>query len=150
MVGGRARDRLDNYQLTNNIEEDEALTKARLRRINRDVVLLHKVGVVCWGSKNKNARALRAFLFGIGKKLPNNCPKQYGNRCLRLRQMTRNEFRHFEHGDLFLATENGFQLVVRIDIAFVCFILQLMLLDVFPDFFSDFSTWHWSCTDDSR
>ncbi len=49
MVGGRARDRLDNYQLTNNIEEDEALTKARLRRINRDVVLLHKVGVVCWG-----------------------------------------------------------------------------------------------------
>ena len=53
----------------------------------------------------------------------------------RLGEMTRNEFRHFKHGDLFLATENGFQLVICVDIAFVGFILQLVLLDVIPNFF---------------
>ena len=91
---------------------------------------------------------MRAFLFGIGLAAPNYYPNLVRRINPELGKMTRNEFSHFKHGDLFLATENGFQFVVRIDIAFVCFILQLVLFDVFPDFFGHFSTRCRSGTDD--
>jgi hypothetical protein len=48
------------------------------------------------------------------------------------------EFGHFKHSDLRLA-ENWFQLGVSVDVAFVRRILQVVRLDIFPNFLRDFS-----------
>jgi hypothetical protein len=49
---------------------------------------------------------------------------------------------------VFLPPKYGFQLVIRIDVAAVDAILQLMLFDVVPDFLGDIRTRKWICTDD--
>lgn len=90
---------------------------------------------------------MRAFLFGIGLTAPNYYPNLLRYVYPKLGKMTRNEFSHFKHGDLFLAAKNGFQFVIRVDIATIRSILQIMLLDVFPDFLCYFSAWHWRCAD---
>ena len=46
---------------------------------------------------------------------------------------------HFKHGYLIL-NENRFQICICIDHAFVLLILQVVFLDINPDFFHDFSS----------
>jgi hypothetical protein len=70
--------------------------------------------------ENKNARAMRAFLFGMGHFLPIKFPNATAVAIPdESGQVTGNEFCHFKHGDLRFTTENGFQLVICIDVAFV-------------------------------
>jgi hypothetical protein len=79
---------------------------------------------------------MRAFLFGMGHFLPIKFPNATAVAIPdESGQVTGNEFCHFKHGDLRFTTENGFQLVICIDIAFVFWCLQVMLFDVFPYFF---------------
>lgn len=77
---------------------------------------------------------MRAFLFGTFESLF---------------QMVRNEFGHLEHGNLLLAAKDSFQLFIRIDHALVQLVLELGFLDVFPDFFRDFSARQRIGADDS-
>ena len=52
-----------------------------------------------------------------------------------LLNMARDQFGHLEHADLALAVENGFELVVRIDLGPFLFVLQTVLLNVVPKLF---------------
>src|SRR5438034_3156226 len=62
--------------------------------------------------------------------------------------MAGNQLGHLEHRYLFLAAENLPQLVIGIDQAPVDRVLQLVLLDVVPDFFGDFGTRQRHAADD--
>ena len=63
-------------------------------------------------------------------------------------QVGADDLRQFKHRHLVLA-EQGAQLGVRVDVALVCGILKIMLLDVFPDLFGDLGARNRSGTDDS-
>ncbi len=52
-------------------------------------------------------------------------------------QMRADQFGHFEHADLILA-ENRLELGICVDHALVRCVLQIVLLDVFPQFFHHF------------
>jgi hypothetical protein len=60
-------------------------------------------------------------------------------------QVIGNEFGHFEHRYLSFATEDSFELVVCIDHAAVCCVLEIKLLDVVPDFLGHFGAWQRRC-----
>src|SRR5712691_10887480 len=62
--------------------------------------------------------------------------------------MARNQLGHLEHRYLLLAAKNLPQLFVGIDQAPVDRVLQLVLLDVVPDFLGDFSAWQRHAADD--
>ena len=64
--------------------------------------------------------------------------------------MRRDELRHLEHRDFALPAEDGFQLVIREDIAFVCRILKIILLDVFPKLLDHFGSRERPRADDRR
>jgi hypothetical protein len=49
-----------------------------------------------------------------------------------LRKVLADELGHFEHGDGFLSAKDRFEFVVRIDIAFVNFVLQVRGIGVAP------------------
>jgi hypothetical protein len=66
-----------------------------------------------------------------------------------LLDVTRNELGHFEHRHLGLATENSFESSVGVDVAFIFFILELVLLDVVPEFFGELTTGRRSGSHDS-
>ena len=57
-----------------------------------------------------------------------------------LRKVLADELGHLEHIDDLLATEHNLERGVRIDIAFVLRILELVLLDVCPKLLDDFAT----------
>ena len=57
-------------------------------------------------------------------------------------------FGQLKHRDLGLS-EQWFQFVVSIDIATVLFVLQIVLLDIIPDFLNDLSSWQRFRTDHS-
>lgn len=66
---------------------------------------------------------------------------------IELFEMIGNEFRHFKHRYLRLAAEDCFELVVRIDHATVCRILQIKFLDIVPHLLGDFGAWQRRCAD---
>ena len=66
-----------------------------------------------------------------------------------LLDVARNELGHFEHRHLGLATENSFESSVGVDVAFIFFILKLVLLDVVPEFFGELTTGRRSGSHDS-
>ena len=55
--------------------------------------------------------------------------------------MRADEFRHLKHRNLLLAAKNDLELVIRIDHPFIGGVLQIVLLDVSPDFLGDFRAW---------
>ncbi len=67
----------------------------------------------------------------------------------RLFDVGRNVLGHFEHGHLGFAAENSFQGGVGVDHTLVFLVLELVLLDVVPDFFGEFSARHGGGTDNS-
>jgi hypothetical protein len=54
-------------------------------------------------------------------------------------EMSRYQLGHFKHGHLFFATKDNFQFGISIDHAAICGILKIMLLDVVPHLFGNFS-----------
>src|SRR5215210_5903943 len=60
---------------------------------------------------------------GIGYRRPTTDDR------LRVRQVVVHELGHLEHVDLALAAEDGLQVRVRVDVALVRLILQVVLLD---------------------
>ena len=56
-------------------------------------------------------------------------------------QMARNVFRHLEHGNLLLASKDGFEDIVSIDQRLFLCVLKFVLLDVIPYLFGHFATW---------
>src|SRR5450830_1978829 len=64
--------------------------------------------------------------------------------------MIGDEFRHFKHGDLGFAAENGFEFVVSIDHAAVGRILQIVFFNVIPYLFGHFSARQRCCANDGR
>lgn len=56
---------------------------------------------------------------------------------VRLFHVSRDEFRHLEHGDFVLA-EDCLQFVIREDVALVLRVLEIVFLDVDPDLLCDF------------
>ena len=65
-----------------------------------------------------------------------------------LAEVFANEAGKFKHGDLRFA-ENCFEFVIRIDVAFVDFVLQVVFFDVNPEFAHNFSAWQWVRTNHS-
>ena len=61
--------------------------------------------------------------------------------------MPRDKFRHLEHADLALAIEHRPHGIVRIDHGSFLFVLQAVLLDVFPEFLGELRTREWFRTD---
>lgn len=55
--------------------------------------------------------------------------------------MTGNQFGHFEHGN-FLLAEDRHKFVISENVSFVCWILKIILLDVFPNFLHNLSARH--------
>ena len=53
---------------------------------------------------------------------------------------------HLEHIHHFFATENRFQVLISIDVALVLLVLEIMLLDVYPQSLHDFRTGHRSAS----
>ncbi len=62
--------------------------------------------------------------------------------------MSGNKLGHLKHADLRLTTENGGELVIRIDHALVLFVLESMRLDIVPQLLSDFGARHGTLTYD--
>ena len=56
-------------------------------------------------------------------------------------QMLRDKLGHFKHVDGTLSTENGLKCGICIDIALVRWILQIVFLNVLPQFLRGFGTW---------
>jgi hypothetical protein len=52
--------------------------------------------------------------------------------------VTVHQFGHFKHGDRLPAIEDRFQLFVGIDLGLFIFVLQLIVADLFPEFFGEF------------
>ena len=48
---------------------------------------------------------------------------------------------HLEHGNLFLASKDSFEGIVRIDQGLFLCVLKFVLLDVIPYLFGHFATW---------
>lgn len=53
--------------------------------------------------------------------------------------MFRDQFGHLEHADNFLATEDGLQVFIGVDHRPFVFVLQVVFLDVIPEFFRHLS-----------
>ncbi len=60
-----------------------------------------------------------------------------------------NELGHFKHRNLGLAAENGFKSGIGVDEGLFLLILELVLLDVVPDFFGEFTTGNGCRSNDS-
>jgi len=54
--------------------------------------------------------------------------------------MAGNQLRHLKHSDALLAVEHDLQRVIRIDLSPLLGILELVLFDVVPEFFGQFTT----------
>ncbi len=52
--------------------------------------------------------------------------------------MRGDEFRHLEHVDHALTSEHLLEVFVGVNVAFVCRVLKIVLLDVHPQLFDDF------------
>lgn len=64
--------------------------------------------------------------------------------------MLGNEFRHLEHIDDILPAKDFFQAGISIDVALVFFVLEIMALDVSPEFFDDIRSGHRAAADYGR
>lgn len=64
-----------------------------------------------------------------------------------LAQMRRDELRHLKHRHFALAAEDGLQLVIREDVALVCWVLKVMLLDIHPKLLDHLGSRHRACAD---
>ena len=56
--------------------------------------------------------------------------------------MLADELGHLEHIDDLLACEHGLERLIRIDVALVLGVLELILLDVGPELLDDFAAGH--------
>jgi len=54
--------------------------------------------------------------------------------------VTGDQLRHLKHGDALLAVKYDLERVIRIDLGPLLRVLQLVLLDVVPKFFGEFTT----------
>ena len=66
----------------------------------------------------------------------------FSNKLLRRSEVTANKLCHLEHRNNFFSTEYSAKLVISVDVASFFSILKIVLLDVRPKFFSNFSTWN--------
>lgn len=64
-----------------------------------------------------------------------------------LRQVSGDQLGHLEHGDGTLAAENLLKLLVGVDVALVLRILEIVLLDVGPEFLYDLGARHRTLAD---
>lgn len=55
-----------------------------------------------------------------------------------LGKVSRNQLRHFKHGDNVFATKDLLQLVVGLNVALIDWVLQIVLLNVIPQLFDHF------------
>ena len=62
--------------------------------------------------------------------------------------MSRDELRHLEHGHFALAAEDNLQLRIGENVALVGWVLEIVLLDVFPEFLHDLPAGHRSLAGD--
>jgi len=58
------------------------------------------------------------------------------------------ELGHLEHRDLILAVEEGAELVVCLDIALILRVLEIVLLNVYPELLNDLGAGHRALPDD--
>jgi len=98
--------------------------------IGDEEFIAHRAIIQEMGEKNK---AQKQVFLGRRKEEKNE-----------LREVFVDEFRHFKHVYGSFPAKNLLQLLIRVDIAAIFWVLQTVFLDVCPQFFCHFCAWHWS------